>query len=99
MGDKKKNGGRVSCIDAKSGKILWEHLFPRAPQNYYASPLIGGNHFYAARSDGTVFSGELTDSGIENVTECALRETTVASPVAVGNKLLIRTHEHLWCFE
>ncbi|MDA0766851.1 MAG: hypothetical protein O3A87_12880 [Verrucomicrobia bacterium] len=50
---------------------------------------------YCCRSDGTVFSGTITAKGLEDVKESAL----VATPVAVDGMLLVRTHEHLWCFE
>jgi outer membrane protein assembly factor BamB len=97
--DKGRTRGTVSCLDAKTGKVKWEAQFPTSAAIYYSSPLIAGNKIYCGRSDGTVFCGTITRTGLKDVTVNELNETLVASPVAIGKKLLVRTHEHLWCFE
>lgn len=90
--------GTVSCIEAESGKVLWESTLPKGPAIYYASPLIAGDLLYCGRSDGTIFCGRITGSGLSDIVANELGEPLVASPVAVGDILLVRTHEHLWCF-
>jgi hypothetical protein len=45
-----------------------------------------------------IFCGRITDAGLTDVTANELGEPLVATPVAVGGSLLVRTHEHLWCF-
>jgi outer membrane protein assembly factor BamB len=88
----------VSCLDAESGKVLWESTLPKGPAIYYASPMIAGERLYCGRSDGTVFCGRITGKGLTEVTVNELSEPLVATPVATGDSLLVRTHEHLWCF-
>ena len=99
LNDKGKDRGMVSCIDPKSGKVEWQTKFPKGAAIYYSSPLIAGDKLFAARSDGSLFSGTLTDDGLTDLAENKLGETLVATPIAVGSRLLVRSHDHLWCFE
>lgn len=97
--DKGKSRGTITCIAAKSGKVEWDHQFPVAAPIYYASPIVAGDKIYVGRSDGVVFSATIGPKGLSKVTTNDLEDTLVASPLAVGDSLLVRTHGHLWCFE
>ena len=99
LNDSGRRRGIVTCVDALSGKVLWETALPKGAAIYYASPILVGNTIYCSRSDGTIFSATITDAGLEDIRTSELGETLVATPVAVDGKLLVRTHEHLWCFE
>ncbi|MGB6222993.1 PQQ-binding-like beta-propeller repeat protein [Haloferula sp.] len=99
LNDKGKDRGTLTCLDAKTGGIEWQSKLPRSAAIYYSSPLIAGDKLFAGRSDGTLFSGTITADGLKDVVENELNDTLVASPVAVGSKLLVRTHGYLWCFE
>ncbi|MFC7339159.1 PQQ-binding-like beta-propeller repeat protein [Haloferula chungangensis] len=99
LNDKGPNRGMVTCLDAQTGKKEWQSKFPRSAAIYYASPLIAGDKIYAGRSDGVLFCGTITPKGLTDVVESDLEDTMIASPVAVGSKLFVRTHESLWCFE
>jgi outer membrane protein assembly factor BamB len=90
--------GRLTCLDAKTGKKLWESQLPKAPQVFYSSPLLAGDRFYCVREDGMVISGKVTDKGLEEMKEYALEEGVIASPISVGGRLILRTDKHLFCF-
>ena len=96
--DSKITRGRVTCVDLKSGDTIWESTLPRSAKIYYASPIIAGDTFIAAREDGTVFTAKIGPNGLSNIVENPLLETIIASPVAIDNKLLLRSDQHLYCF-
>jgi outer membrane protein assembly factor BamB len=96
--DSDKNRGTVVCLDAVTGKSIWEEELPKGVQIYYASPLVAGDKLYCAREDGVVFCGTITATGLTNLTENRLEETVIASPVAIGDRLYIRGRDHLYCF-
>lgn len=90
--------GRLTCVDAKTGKRLWETNLPKAPQVFYSSPVLAGDHFFSVREDGMVVSGRITDKGLEDVKTHALEEGVIASPVGTAGRLFIRGDSHLFCF-
>jgi outer membrane protein assembly factor BamB len=92
-----RDRGEVEAIDAATGRSLWKEAFPKASSNFYASPLIAGNHLYAAREDGKIFVADL-NNGFRLLGEHDLGERVVASPIALNNGLLIRGEQHLHCF-
>lgn len=90
--------GRLTCLDAKTGKQLWESTLPKGPQVYYASPLLVGDQVYCVREDGMVFSGKITKDGLSDIKSHALEEGVIASPISVGGRLFLRTDSSLFCF-
>lgn len=99
LNDKGQRRGTVTCLDPKTGKSEWQSKLPRSAAVYYSSPLVAGDRFYAGRSDGALFSAKIGPEGLTDVAECQLEDVLVASPIAVGSKLIVRTHGFLWCFE
>lgn len=96
--DSGRKRGRVTCLDAVSGEVKWETKLPKAPQIYYASPVLSGDRIYCVREDGMVFSGKLTPNGLEDVVANEIGEGVIASPVVVDGKLLLRGDVSLMCF-
>lgn len=96
--DSGKERGRVTCLEAATGKMLWESMLPKSSRQFFASPLLAGNKLYLAREDGVVFCGTVTKSGLVDIVENKLEEAVIGSPVAVDGKLLVRGDQHLFCF-
>jgi len=91
-----RDRGKIECIDPLTGKTLWNGVFPKGKGNFYASPLIAGDHLYATREDGIVFVLGLNDK-FEIISEIDMKDSIIASPVAVSGRILIRTKKHLFC--
>lgn len=88
--------GDIHCIDPRTGKTIWSGTFPRGKGNFYASPLIAGGHLYAAREGGMFYVIKLGDK-FEIVSEIDMKDQIIASPIAVSDRLLIRTGQYLYC--
>ena len=88
--------GRIDCINPLTGESFWSGVFPKGKGKFYASPLIAGGHLYAAREDGILFVLSLNNK-FEIVSEIDMKDRIIASPVAIANRLLIRTHHYLFC--
>ena len=85
--------GTAFCLDAKTGKQVWKE---RLRYKCTASPiLIEGNLFCCTEGDRVeVIAASPT---FERIASNPLGEGCKASPAAVGDCLLIRTHTHLYC--
>lgn len=90
--------GDIHCIDPLTGESVWSGEFPSGRGAFYASPLIAGGHLYAAREAGTVYVIKLQDDGFELISQIDMDDKLIASPVALSDRLLIRTERSLFCF-
>ena len=89
--------GKLACLDAATGKILSEVEMEKNRAAYSASPIIAGGHLYLIREDGKTFVVSMGDE-MKVVSSNPLNdELTVASPVFVNDKILIRTSKALYC--
>jgi outer membrane protein assembly factor BamB len=84
--------GVLSCVDAKSGQMLWQQ---RVGGNYSASPVFAEGRVYLLSEEGTttVFAPgkEFRRLGINR-----LDGTTLASIAIADRSLFIRTDTHLY---
>lgn len=92
IGDK----GAVHCVDPKTGKDFWKAQLPEHRSKYYASPTLADGKLYATREDGIIFVASV-DKRFELLSENNMGERVIASPVPVGNRLLLRGEMHLFC--
>lgn len=89
--------GEVSCIDPATGKTLWEGNFPKNRAKFYASPLVAGGKLYAPREDGVVFVANVAGDKFEQLAENDMAESVIGSPIPLGDQILIRGEQHLFC--
>ena len=87
------NRGVVSCAEAATGKLLWTQ---RLDGSFAASPLAAAGRLYFVSEDGTT---TVMEAGAEAKVLAAneLGETILASPVASGGAIFLRSDGHLWC--
>jgi outer membrane protein assembly factor BamB len=89
--------GEIHCLDAKTGRDIWSGAIPRASASYYSSPILAGDLLYCSREDGTVAVVKINDTGMEVLAQNEMGERIVAAPVPVGDRLLLRGVDHLFC--
>jgi len=92
-----KDRGKVTCLEARSGEVLWESMLPKSVSVYYSSPILAGDKLYVAREDGVILCGTVTAKGLEDIRESPLEEAVIASLVLVDDKILVRGDGHLFC--
>ena len=92
-----KTGGFISCLDAKTGKALYESERLGVAGEYYATPVAVGDHLLICAQRGTVFMVRAGDH-LEIVARNDLGEGLSATPAVVANTLYLRGEKHLWAF-
>lgn len=90
------NSDILSCVDARTGKSLAPPKRLSGVKSLYSSPLVAGGHLYFTGREGTTVVIK-DNAGLDIVAENALGEPIDASPVAVGNQLLLRGWTKLFC--
>lgn len=92
-----KDGGILSCVNAQTGKSLFEQKRLEATGGYYASPIAANNHVYLASLDGVITVIAAQDE-LNVVSQNTLGERIATTPAVVGDLLLVRSANHLWAF-
>jgi outer membrane protein assembly factor BamB len=93
-----KDGPLMTCLDATTGKPVYEAERVKAGARYYASPVAANGHIYLASLDGTiavVAAGEDEPAVVHSV---KLPEGVRATPALAGNVLYIRSDKFLYAF-
>jgi len=90
------DAGQISCLALETGDPLWSASLPKNRNRFYASPTLAGNKLYCAREDGTVFVGEVSDAGYQQLAANQMGERVFATPVPIRGGLLLRGEEHLF---
>jgi len=91
-----KNGGKITCVNTRNGNIIY---FERLGTSgtYFSSPMYADGKIYLASFNGRI---TIIKEGreFEIINQIDLNDKIGASPIAVGNKLFIRTHSYLYAF-
>ena len=87
--------GTVCCLQAATGRRLWEHSFAR---QHYASPLAVGDRILFPDTAGkTRVLAAAPQYRLLATND--LGEPISASPAPAGGRLFVRTGRALWCLE
>jgi outer membrane protein assembly factor BamB len=87
--------GIMVSLDAKTGSVIWNRLRVE-PGTYSASPLLADGKLYVTNEDGDTTVLDAGDA-FHTLAVNRLGSHTLASPVAVGNQIFLRTAEYLYC--
>jgi outer membrane protein assembly factor BamB len=92
------NKALLTCLDARTGKVLMDRQ--RLPElgDFYASPVAAAGRIYLTDRDGTTLVLRQSEK-LEVLATNRLEDGIDASPVVVGGQLLLRGHHYLYCIE
>jgi outer membrane protein assembly factor BamB len=93
-----RDGGMVSCFDARTGKVYYlQERLPAADQ-YYASPVAADGRIYLVSVPGRLTVLKAGGDQPEVLHEASFGERIFATPALVGDKLYLRTKTKLYAF-
>ena len=85
--------GVVSCLDVKTGKLLWEYEFD---DGFYSSPILVNDRVYIIDLKGRMQIFKMDDE-FELLGASTIEEDAYATPAFVGDRIYIRGLTHLFC--
>ena len=91
-----KNGGIVSCLEAKTGELKYQDKL-RSGGPYYSSPVVGDGKIYISSARGVVTVFEPGDT-LNVLARNDLKERIMATPAVVDGKIYVRTDNNLYSF-
>ncbi len=92
----KSNNAILSSVDAKTGKIAINQKRLEGLEMVYSSIGAANDHIYVTDRNGTTLVLKHGDE-LQIVASNRLEEEIDASPVFLGNRLLLRSDRHLYC--
>jgi outer membrane protein assembly factor BamB len=90
-----RNGGIVTCYDAKTGKQLYRERISGAGA-FWASPWAAGGKLYCLDENGNTFVLQ-AGPDFKLVGKNPLNEMFWASPAASGGAVFLRSVDHVYC--
>ncbi|HTL55943.1 MAG TPA: PQQ-binding-like beta-propeller repeat protein [Candidatus Limnocylindrales bacterium] len=93
-----RDGGMVSCFDAKTGNPFYLQERLEAIGSYYASPVAADGRIYFASLNGKVSVIKAGGTKPEILHQADFGDRILATPALVGNNLYLRTQHKLYAF-
>ena len=88
--------GELSCVDARSGEVLW-HV-ELAPDQIHASPLAADGKLYVPMNNGSFYVIRPSDEGPEILCEAQLEGNCLGAPALCDGRVYVHTTKKLYCF-
>jgi outer membrane protein assembly factor BamB len=93
-----KNGGMITCLNANTGEYVYQEERVGALGDYYASPIGVDDYILVASQRGVVTVIEAGAPELKIIHQVDFKDTIMATPAAVDDKLYLRTSQTLYCF-
>jgi outer membrane protein assembly factor BamB len=93
-----KDGGMMSCFDAKTGQPFYSQERLEANDKYYSSPVAADGRIYVASLAGKVTVIKAGGDKPEVLHQANFGERIFATPAPVGKNLYLRTATKLYAF-
>jgi len=91
-----KEGGILTALDAKTGKLLKTARITGAPGAYFASPVAAGGYIYTTSEEGKLAVIK-PGADWEVIRINDFNDSVNATPAIVDGKIYVRTHSALYC--
>ncbi len=92
-----KEGGILTSLDAKTGKMVKQARVTGAPGAYFSSPIAADGKVFTVSEDGKM--AILKAGGEWEVTKVIdFNEPVHATPAIADGRIYVRTHSALYCF-
>tara|TARA_R110002096_G_scaffold35289_5_gene99877 strand:- start:2535 stop:4814 length:2280 start_codon:yes stop_codon:yes gene_type:complete len=88
--------GELACVDADTGKVLWEHKL--APDQIHASPAYGDGRLWVPMNNGEFFIVKPSDEGMKVLEKAQLDGNCLGAPAICHGRVYVHTTEALYCF-
>lgn len=88
--------GSLNCVDADTGKILWEKKLSYT--QLHASPLYADGKLYVPMKDGTFYILRPSDTGAEVLSKTQLEGECLGAPAIWNGKIYVHTTKKIYCF-
>lgn len=92
------NNPILTCLDAKTGKPVYDRERLKGLTSLYASPVGAADRMYFVGRDGTTVVLKRGDK-LEVLAVNQLKDPIDASPAVVGKQLFLRGEKNLYCIE
>jgi outer membrane protein assembly factor BamB len=92
------NKALLTCLDARTGKVLMDRQRLPGLGDFYASPVAAAGRIYLTDRDGTTLVLRQSEK-LEVLASNRLEDGIDASPAIVGQQVFLRGHHHLYCIE
>jgi len=89
--------GTAYCLNAETGKVVYEERLPRTG-GVYGSPILGaGKIYYLSRWGGTVVLAAKPEYELLAQNQLDGQRDILSCPAIAGNRLLLRMNRFLYC--
>jgi outer membrane protein assembly factor BamB len=94
-----KNGGLVSCYEAKSGRVIYQGQRVDAAGEYYSSAVAAGGRIYITSQRGTLVVLDATSESLKVLSRSEMGDPVFATPAVLDGVVYLRTEKHLYAFK